>query len=103
MKRSWTPHISLKAAVQPIPPHLAKLVNGPSSSTAPEVGYATLDVWARLGARAEDEGVAGKGRMAAIEWPKERRLAVASKGKGKEGEDRLIILLKPLPEEVSLG
>ena len=40
--------------------------------------------------------------MIAVEWPKERRLVRNGKGKGKEQEDTLIILVKPLPEEVSL-
>jgi hypothetical protein len=80
------------------------LVNGPSSSTAPEIGYATADIWARLERkgteRDDDDGIIGKGRMVAVTWPKERRLKV-DKGKGKQGEDSLVVLVKPLPEEVS--
>ena len=71
MKRSWAPQLSVKAAVQPIPPHLAKIVNAPSSSTAPEVAYTTSDIWQKIRGRDGEghEGVEGEGRMVAVEWP----------------------------------
>ena len=114
MRRQWSPQISIPASVQPIPPHLAKLVHGPSSSTAPDVAYATADICDRLGRGelsddddgADDndlsgESVDGRGRMAAVSWPKERRIDRHVKGKGRAREDALVILVKQLPQEVS--